>query len=96
MNEVKKGCFIIIETDHNQKPIKPEGQIVKRTFDTVKQAEAFIMDDAMNTIYSDKGAEFKVGEDNEWGSDHIICQVVKIVRPVPIMSPSVSIMEVKA
>ncbi len=95
MNEVKKGCFIVIETDNNNKPIKAVGEICKQTFQTLLQAQQWVENDALDTINRDTGTEFKRGLDETWGSDHIICQVVKIVRPITMVSLNVQVLEVK-
>jgi hypothetical protein len=95
MKPIHKNCYMILSTDTNDKPNEPsEAQPVKQVFDTLQDAEAWIISDALDTANLE-ACEFIKGRDETWGSDHIIVKVVKIVRPIPTATITMEVKEVK-
>lgn len=97
-DKVFTGCVLVIETEQNE-TLKctdlSDASIVKKVFGTMKEAEQYIKNDALDAIKKDTFGEYQAGRDEKWGSNHFIVRVEAIVRPVPIMKPSVELMEVR-
>lgn len=93
--KINKGDFLAIEScGTNDKPLS-DCEVLKLSFDSVEGLQGHIKGHSMRVIEADKGAEFKQGRDTTWGSSYIIVQVVKIVRPVPVATIKMELMEVK-
>lgn len=91
------GKVILIDTQSNKLYVpgnELHGEIDRYPYDDVKDAETCIRESAENCI-DDSSSVRMGGEDKDWGSNYLVCQIVKIVRPIPKMALSVRIMDVK-
>lgn len=62
-------------------------------FSSIENAEAHILEDCREHFTPEDVS--CIGEDPDWGMDHVIVAVVKTVKPVPRLSLSVSLQTVK-
>lgn len=90
-----QGQFLVLETDGSEE--KGAERLSRATihgpFKTMRQAEQFILNDADDTYMIDGGS--KIGRDEDWGSTTFICEIKSIVKAVPDVRVSMSLMNVE-
>jgi hypothetical protein len=65
-------------------------------FKTIREAESFIRQDALDTATDCEDLQMlKAGENPDWGSTFAIVEVVKTVKPVPIATVKIKLRRVK-
>lgn len=79
-DSVQSENFLVIRLASNDKPYNLSNATVKGAFKSEKAAEEFITSDAKKS-FNDYPARSLDPE--TWGSDHMIVEVKKIVRPIP-------------
>jgi hypothetical protein len=89
-----KNMYIVVELDGANIPGMavnlPDGRM--RMFASLEKAEAWLREDAKDTI---AGSEMDLGRMQDWGTPVAICKVVRVCRPVPVVSVKIEIQEVK-
>ena len=82
----REAQFIVLETQCNTvNPLDIGGAEVHGPFGSIEQAKAWIKKDAEDCY--DPFTESGDCDPEKWGSNYVICQVVKISKPVPTPVP---------
>jgi hypothetical protein len=90
---VKSGDYIIVELDGAAVP----GMLVKftdgawQTYPSLAKAEEWMRKDAKEAVNE---AEMEIGRMQDWGTPVAICKVVRVCRPVPVVSVKIEIQDV--
>lgn len=86
------GKIVVLEQP-GRVPTDPLHAEVKAVCADVIAAERWIRQDTVDT-FSGSDRSLQTGPVEDWGSDMIICQVLRVVRPIPHVKISASIGDV--
>lgn len=88
MNAV--GRFVVVAMD-NVEAGEMRGDILNvGPFDSQEAAEKWLAEDAAATVAAG-GDPVAPGEQREWGAVHFVCEVKRVVRPVPVVTVAASL-----
>lgn len=77
------GRFVVVAADAGEVGGKLSGQVVG-TFDTQGAAERWLAEDAVAAVVG-SGEPVIPGEQRDWGAVHVVCEVKRVVRPIPVV-----------
>ena len=83
MSKNAVGRFVVVATDAGDVGGKLAGQVVG-TFDTQEAAERWLIEDTAAAVVG-SGEFVTPGEQRDWGAVHVVCEVKRVVKPVPVV-----------
>jgi len=84
------GKYILVEAAFRDEPDRFDSAV--GFFPSIKSAETHARSDAENTYCMD---ELTPGRVEDWGSPCYLCQVVKVFKPVPVVTVRIELSAVK-
>ena len=88
------ACYIVIESGRVDGELDSEASY-EGTFASIKEAEADILKRCKDSLDNASAIEAAMEDPEGYGSRHYILEIKKIVRPVPSVSTSVCLKEIK-
>ena len=88
MNAV--GRFVVVAMDKTEAGEMRGDVLNVGPFDSQEAAEKWLAEDAAATVAAG-GDPVSPGEQQEWGAVHFVCEVKRVVRPVPVVTVAASL-----
>ena len=83
MSKNAVGRFVVVATHEGEAEGKLAGEVLNAgPFDTQEAAERWLAEDAADAFRS-SGDPVIPGEQRDWGTVHVVCEVKRVVKPVP-------------
>ena len=82
--------YLIIETDNNKGRFELDKSTARGFFTSKRGVEKHLNSDALEHFDLNAGGVHE-GHDDGWGSDLLVCKVVRVCRQIPIVRVSASI-----
>ncbi|MFC1454128.1 hypothetical protein ACFLQL_03010 [Verrucomicrobiota bacterium] len=87
------GNYIVVESSKNEGEFELSNSKVKGFFTSVKELIKHLKSDALE-FFDLNGGGVHEGHNEDWGSDLLVCKVVRVCRQVPIVKVSSSLKNV--
>jgi len=84
MSKNTVGRFIVVEIDKHDAVEMSGGVLNVGPFETQEAAETWLRENAVEAFSMD-GSPVVVGNHDDFGSIHFICEVKRAVKPVPVV-----------
>ncbi len=82
MSKNAVGRFVVVAMDKCEGGDMAGAVLNVGPFDTQEAAERWLAEDAANAFRS-SGDPVIPGEQRDWGAVHVVCEVKRVVKPVP-------------
>ena len=92
-SKTRTGMYIVVETETNTTQKKVRGE-VHGPFKSMAEAERWMLTDAVET-YNGSDRSLQNGDATDWGSDMYVCEIVRVCRPVPVVTIAARIMDLE-
>jgi hypothetical protein len=88
------GKYIVVETNNNNDIFDLANAEVRGFFDSKEKVEKYLRENALENFDLNFG-EVHTGQDAEWGSNLLVCKVIRPCRQVPSVKVSVCIKDIE-
>ena len=84
------GKYILVSAHHKNEPDRLENPV--GPFPSAKAAEKYARNDAEDTFCMDMDERGRI---EDWGSPMYLCQIVRVFKPVPVVSVKIELSKIE-